>query len=574
MRVRHVLTNTAAQPYLVEELSVLVPVPDRVSEQLDCTGRHTHERVPQRREIASGVWLREGRGGRPGFESPTLLVAGTAGFGFRQGEVWAVHVGWSGNARYLLERRPSGFTVLGAGELLLPGEVVLLQSDTYATPWVYLVSSRDGLDGLSRQLHTFQRSLPAHPNSPRPVTLNTWEAVYFDHDLGTLESLAERAAAIGAERFVLDDGWFGSRRDPKAGLGDWVVSADAWPRGLHPLVAKVQTLGMQFGIWFEPEMVNPDSELYRHHPDWILSTGGRVPMTQRHQFVLDLSRDDVRDHLLGQLDAVLSEYPIDYVKWDHNRDLVDAGGARAAGAAVVHAHTLGYYSLLDELRRRHPGVEWESCASGGARIDLGVIERVQRFWTSDLTDPLGRQLLQRWTQLLIAPEYLGAHVCAPVNHTTGRTTSLDFRAATAFFLAMGVEWDLTRASAAELDRLGRWIALHKQHRPLLHRGESVRVDLAEPLVLIHGVVAADRSAAIFAYVQLDDLVTAPPPFLLAGLDPRRRYQVTRVHPDPGDGAWRADGLELSGQVLHAVGLPAPPRRPMSADIVHLRAYAD
>ena len=220
---------------------------------------------------------------------------------------------------------------------------------------------------------------------------------------------------------MLDDGWFHDRRDDTAGLGDWVVDPAVWPDGLDPLIEHVTGLGMEFGLWFEPEMVNPDSDLFREHPDWILSAGGRVPLEHRNQQVLDLTRPEVLDHLFERVDAVLSAHDIRYVKWDHNRDLLEAGSGARGGAPAVHEQTLAFYSLLDRLRAAHPSVAWESCASGGGRIDLGVLERVQRVWASDMTDALARQQIQRWTTQLVAPEYVGAHVSAPTSHTTGRT---------------------------------------------------------------------------------------------------------------------------------------------------------
>ncbi len=282
IRVRHTLTNQAPAPYVLDALDVMVPLPDRAVESLDFTGRWARERVPQRRPITDGAWMRENRRGKTGHDSPTVLVAGTAGFGFGSGEVWGVHIAWSGNSTYRLEQVPRGKqtptrTVIGGGELLLPGEVILSHGEAYASPWVYVGASDHGLDGLAERFHRYIRSRPAHPATPRPVTLNVWEAVYFEHDLGQLKELAERAAQIGVERYVLDDGWFSARRDEHSGLGDWTISADVWPDGLAPLADYVHTLGMQFGLWFEPEMVNVNSELFQAHPDWILATGGRIP---------------------------------------------------------------------------------------------------------------------------------------------------------------------------------------------------------------------------------------------------------------------------------------------------------
>jgi alpha-galactosidase len=538
LRARHVLTNSGSGPYVVDGLEVSVPIPDDHLELLDFTGRHEGERRPQRHVLADGAWVRESRGGRPGLDSPTLLVAGQVGFGFGAGRVLGLAVATSGNSVLGVQRSGDEPASLFGGELLLPGEVVLGPGESYATPWVFVVTADDGLDGLAAALHAWQRSLPAHP-ATQPVTLNVWEAVYFDHDLERLRALADRAAQVGVERFVLDDGWFRGRRDPTAGLGDWYVDEDVWPAGLAPLVAHARGHGMQFGLWFEPEMVNPDSDLYRAHPEWALGTGERVPLLERQQLVLDLTNPDAWRHVFGRMDALLGEYAIDYVKWDHNRLLLDAGSPVRAGAPAVRAQTAAFERLLDALRAAHPAVAFESCASGGGRIDLAVVERVQRFWTSDLTDALDRQRIQRWTGQLVAPEYLGAHVSGPVSHQTGRTLTLDFRAVTAFFGAFGIEWDLTQAGADDLAALAAWVELHKQWRPLLHGGRVVRLDAADPAVWAHGVVAADRRRALFAHVQLEQSASNRGVVLrLRGLDPELRYRATWVGP--------VDGARLSG----------------------------
>ncbi len=568
LRMRHTLTNLGPGAYVVESLDVVVPVSDLVGEILDMTGRWAFERAPQRRPIGDGVWLRENRGGRPNFDSPTMLIAGRPGFDFGSGEVWGIHLAWSGNARHFVERQPSGVVTMGAGELLLAGEMVLAHGDSYATPWLHIGASTTGLDELAAQAHGYLRSLPAHPRLPSPVVSNVWEAVYFDHDLERLRHLADLAASIGVERFVLDDGWFGARRNDRAGLGDWIVSPDVWPDGLTPLAEHVTGLGMQFGLWFEPEMVNPDSELYRAHPDWILNTPGHQPALARNELVLDIGRPEVREHVFTQVHAVLDAYPIGFVKWDHNRLLVDAGSGGRAGGAGVHRQTLGFYELLDRLRAAHPQVEWETCASGGARIDLGVLARTQRAWTSDMTDALARQMIQRWTGQLVAPEYLGAHVSAATNHQTGRQFSLDFRAATAFFGDFGIEWDVSAATEAERERLAQWITAYKRHRDLLHSGRVVRVDTGADGIWVHGVVAADRSEAVFAYVQLDEVVRDPPAMRCTGLDPARRY-TAGVVVEGEQPSWRGASMTLRGDVLARVGLPGPPRRPLSATVVYL-----
>jgi alpha-galactosidase len=598
LRLRHALTNDGTDPYLVEGLEVVVPVPDHLTELLDFTGRHEAERTPQRHQLADGLWLREQRRGKPGADAATVLVAGTPGFGFASGEVLAVHVAWSGNSVLGAERTGASGATLRGGELLQPGEMVLEEGESYTGPWVYVVAADDGLDSVAAAFHRWLRSRPAHPER-QPVTLNVWEAVYFDHGAERLSELATLAARVGVERFVLDDGWFHRRRNDRAGLGDWWVDETVWPDGLGPLIDTVHAHGMQFGLWFEPEMVNPASDTYEAHPDWILSAGGRVPALHRNQLVLDLTRDEVRDTILARMDAVLRDNAVDFVKWDHNRDLLDAGTVRRGGAPAVHDQTVAYYALLDELRDRHPGVAWESCSAGGARIDLEVLDRVQRVWTSDNTDALARQSIQRWTAQLVAPEYLGAHVSAPVSHQTGRSFTLDFRAATALFWSFGVEWDLTAASDEELDRLAAWVDCHKRLRPLLHRGRMVRLESADPAVIMHGVVAADRREAVLAHVQLHESTHSRGVVMrVPGLDPASVYRLGPAGPsvavdakptsgaafvlDPprrGDveagGGLASDGVlsdvVLSGGVLGTAGLWVPKRQPETVTLVHLTA---
>ncbi|WP_417629168.1 alpha-galactosidase [Nonomuraea insulae] len=565
VRMRHQVRNAAASPYRVEGLVCALPVPARAGELLDFTGRWALEKVPQRRAFGHGVWSRENRRGRTGHDGTGLLVAGTEGFGFRTGEVWAVHAGWSGGHVHYAERIAEGVSLLAAGELLEPGEVVLGEGESYRTPWVYFTWSGGGLDDASARLHGHlrARSLPV-----RPVTLNNWEATYFDHGLDRLLELADKAAAAGIERFVLDDGWFRHRRHDRAGLGDWYVDEGVWPDGLHPLADRVRKLGMQFGLWFEPEMVNPDSDLAREHPDWILGRAERMPPPQRHQQVLDLARPEAYAYLLERLDTLVGEYALDYIKWDHNRDIAEPVHGGVPG---VHAQTVAVYRLLDELRRRHPALEIESCSSGGARIDYGILARTDRVWTSDSNDALDRQAIQRWTGLLVPPERLGSHVGAPRDHVTGRSLPLAFRAATALFGHMGVEWDLTSAGQEELEELGTWIALHKRLRPVLHAGRVVRADHPDPSASLHGVVLPER--AVYAFAQLTSRVDiAPAPLRLPGLDPAALYEVRVAGPAPersGMPEWAAAPVRLPGSVLGELGLPAPVLRPATALLIEV-----
>jgi alpha-galactosidase len=311
---------------------------------------------------------------------------------------------------------------------------------------------------------------------------------------------------------------------------------------------------MDFGLWVEPEMISPDSALARAHPSWVL--GPPTAVTWRFQRVLDLGDPSAYDHVLGRLTDLLTEYPIALLKWDHNRDLLEPGAA--------HRQTTALYRLLAELRAAFPDVEIESCASGGARVDLGILPLVDRFWTSDTNDPLDRQHIQRWTGVLIPPEFLGGHLGAGTAHVTGRTSDLGFRLATALFGHAGIEWDVSRATLADRARIAAWTTEYKRLRPLLHSGVVVRADSADPAVLMHGVVAQDRCEAVFALVTLDTPATAlPPPLRFPGLDPGRLYTVRPIGQPPrvvqdAPPPWLAAGtITLSGRVLAEAGLPAP-----------------
>jgi alpha-galactosidase len=453
--------------------------------------------------------------------------------------------------------------------VLEPGEVVLEPGASYASPGLFAAWSPAGLDGVSARFHDLLRRV--RPTVERKVLVNTWEAVYFDHDLGRLTALADAAADVGVERFVLDDGWFRGRRDDTRALGDWTVDPEVWPDGLHPLVEHVHRLGMDFGLWVEPEMVNPDSDLARAHPDWVLAAHRDRPPTWRHQQVLDLAHPGAYAHVRDALVALLEEYPIAFLKWDHNRDLVDVPGA--------HAQTLAFYRLLDELRERRPTLEIETCASGGGRIDLGVLSRTDRVWPSDTIDAVERQRIQRWTTLLVPPEMLGSHLGGPVAHTTGRAHRLELRAATALLGHLGIEWDLTGIDDAARESVRAWVSLHKQARPLLATGRLVHGDHPDPAVQVTGTVGRDAAEAWYVVA-----VTAMPAtqhlgaVRLPGLDPSRRYLLEDVTPTEGQhgldlrptrAVW--SGTRQPGAVLGEVGVRLGPMAPDTARVLRVVA---
>ena len=571
------VTNTAEGDYFLDHFLYWLPLAEQANEVLDFYGHWTKERQPQRRSIDYGLLTREGFEGRSGHDYTITQVALNHATGFRHGEAWSLAMAWSGNNIHHVERLIDGHKSIGAGEYLLPGEVILKKGESYVAPRAIATFSDRGLDGVTNNHYSWIRSRINHITKvrPRPLTLNMWEAVYFNHNEEGIRTMVDKAADIGVERVVLDDGWFGSRRNDRAGLGDWVVSKDAWPNGLGPIIKYINDKGIEFGLWFEGEMVNRDSDLYRAHPDWILQEPGRLPIEGRWQQVLDLTKEGAYNHVLNQVDAVLSEYNIAYIKWDHNRHLTDP---ISDGRPVVRKQTQAIYRLFDELKKRHPGLEIESCSSGGGRIDLGMIEHADRFWTSDQNDPLERQQIQRWTGLVIPPEFLGTHVGPTVGHQMHRTHSISFRALNALFGHAGIEWDISEADAKETQTLKAYISFYKKHRDLLHSGTIVRSDEIVGNAQLYGTVSLDKKEAIFTYMQLTSLDNFGP--LLTtfdGLDKETTYRITVVEDLSADdfiqkrapGWWPA--LNLTGDQLAHVGLQLPVLKPESGLLFHIQA---
>lgn len=580
LRIRSALANVGDGDFTLQSLSTTLPTGLGAAEILDLTGRWCREQHPQRQSVRQGTWLREYRHGRTGHDSSLFTAVGTTGFGNRSGSVWATHFGFSGNRVTTVEKTPAGPASIGNAELLASGEIVLAEGETYQTPWTYASFSARGLDGVTDTFHRWLRSRQQHPSEVRPVVLNTWEAVYFDHNLDSLIELADRAELLGVERFVLDDGWFRHRRNDRAGLGDWYVDEAVWPDGLTPLIDAVRARGMKFGLWVEPEMVNEDSDVIRAHPDWISGAGlGRVPVQWRHQQVLDLVNPDAFAYIFARLDALLTDNDISYLKWDQNRDLTEMGHA---GAASAHAQTLAAYRLIDDLRRAHPEVEIESCSSGGARVDLGILERTDRVWASDCNDALERQTIQRWTEAILPPELVGTHVGPTTSHTTARTHSLSFRAITAMFGHFGIEWDVRTLDEAELQELSEAVSLYKKHRALIHSGVAVHGDIVDPAFSLSGSVAQDGSEALYSFISVASSFDEIPGRVgFPGLDADTSYAVRVVFPtatSPYGGrsgvSWIPDGITATGRFLTEVGLPMPILHPEQGVLIHLERVAD
>ncbi|TXH68501.1 MAG: alpha-galactosidase [Thiothrix sp.] len=567
LSARSELTVTGTQAIKIEHFSApVLPVPDTCTQLLDFAGRWCGEFQAQTRAWQSGAWLRESHEGRTGHGFSPTCFALNATSSNTQGEVRGWHLGWSGGHQALAEelqdgRRQIQFSRAQANMVLKPNE-------TLDTPSLYCVYSAQGLNGALQSYHQLLREQLIHfpdPKRSRPVHYNCWEAIYFDHSLDGLKTLATQAAELGAERFVLDDGWFKGRHHDLAALGDWTVDSGKYPQGLHPLIEHIHQVGMRFGLWVEPEMVNPDSDLYRAHPDWVL--GPKQQALGRNQLALDLQHPAVLDYLYQALSALLREYPIDYLKWDHNRVLTGAS----------YQQTLAYYNLLTRLRQEFPQVEIESCASGGGRIDYGVLAHTHRVWLSDSNDALERWRMQHEAALILAPEITGSHVGPRTCHSSGRVLPMAFRAWVAASRHMGFEMDLRELDAAETQTLKQITAWWKANRDWLFKGRLHRLDSQEPDVIAEMTVAAQGER----FVLFAGLMQPPKPnsrriLRLTGLEPTARYRLRSAQPDtlssPINRLWRSpiqteQGLVLSGQSLMQAGISLPLTFPAQMNVI-------
>ena len=576
LRANCSLINAGSRPVAVDWLSSLaLQLPAWAVSLTRFSGRWAGEMRERVTAIDAGGFAQESRGGRPGFGGGNWIVAGEVLASAGQGRLMGAHLAWSGDYSARLDRDADGAAMLLLGARLEPGEIVLAAGETYQAPDAVAAVSSGGRNGLRQAFHDHLRAdvLPDRSDwGPRKVHLNSWEALAFDLDDVKAMALASAAAALGVERFVLDDGWFAGRRDDRSSLGDWSPDRDRFPAGLTPLIDHVGSLGMDFGLWVEPEMVNPDSDLYRAHPDWCLHIPGRHRPTQRIQLVLDLTRAEVSAHVFETLDRLLSHHAIAYLKWDHNRDLFPA--ANASGP-VGHRQTLALYDLLDGLRAAHPAVEIETCASGGGRIDFAMLRRTNRVWASDNNDPIERLRINAAWSRFLPREILGSHVGPSPNPITGRRISMDFRAKVALFGHMGVEADPAAMTEGERAVLTAHIALYKQWRDVLHQGVEHELSLGSDTLFGSFCVSSNGNRGLALVAQ----TSFAPDYharrvTLPGLEPERYFRVFLPEPWPRRSArylanvdqWQ-EGFRMSGRALGEVGLALPLAHPETAWLI-------
>lgn len=478
------------------------------------------------------------------------------------GEVHSCALAWSGSWRIAVQRLADGTvqTVGGVGHdeagllLLAPGE-------SFTTPVFAGLWTDGGFGAASRGWHAWQLAhVVPGADRERPVLYNSWEATEFEVSEEQQRSLARLAAGLGVELFVVDDGWFGSRTSDRAGLGDWTPNPDRFPHGLKPLADEVHGLGMRFGIWVEPEMVNADSDLYRAHPDWVQHHPGRTRTEFRNQLVLNLARPDVRAYLWERLDTLLSSAPIDYVKWDFNRSFTDPGWpGDPYPQRLGIEHVRGLYDLLGRLRAAHPGVAFESCSGGGGRIDLGILGLTDQVWTSDNTDPLDRLAIQHGFSQLHPARVMAAWVTdSPNVMGNQRTSGLGFRFISAMAGVLGVGGDLTKWSEAELTEARDWVALYKRIRPVVQHGEQYRLRPPGDGGLSAVQYVRGAETVVLAWLHAQSYGEPQPPLRLRGLDPAAAYEDL------------ATGTVHRGAVLAHHGLRTGLRGDLDAAVFHLR----
>lgn len=567
--------NLAEKTYFLSKLSSTLPLPNHADELMTFHGRWCREFQTQRLPFSHGGFMQENRRGRTSHENFPGLFAGSKGFSEQKGQVWGFHLGWSGNHQLRADVRSDGRRFIQAGELLLSGETRLQEGEVYQSPWLYGTYSNQGLNGISNNFHQFVRThiLKFPTAKPRPVHLNTWEGIYFNHDPDYIMKMATQAAEMGVERFIIDDGWFVGRDGERSALGDWYLDEQKYPNGLEPVIEHINEKGMEFGLWVEPEMVSQDSHLYRTHPDWILNLQGYQQPSGRWQYVLDLQNTDCFNYLFERLNDLLTRYNIAYLKWDMNRELVQPGHQ---GKPAVHGQTNALYRLLDELQLAHPNVEIESCSSGGGRIDFEILKRTHRFWASDCNDALERQAIQRGMSYFFPPEVMGTHIGPSECHSTSRRHAINMRGVTALSGHMGVELDPVKEDAEEKNAFAHYIKLHKKYRHLLHSGRVFRIDSTDKNQNIYGVENGEELLITVCQLAMPTYAL-PSPLRLSHLDNDANYEITLIEKPKMSfqlmkqpPKWLDKTLVLSGDALKEIGVTLPILDPESALIAHIK----
>lgn len=494
---------------LLSAMSACVDLPDKDYEMIDLAGVWARERYVRRHKLDYGIQSIYSMRGCSSYQFNPFLALARENADEFQGQVYGFSLVYSGNflaqtevdnydtARVLMGIHPNGFKwTLGKGE-------------SFQTPEMVMVYSEAGLNGMSQTFHKLYRTRLARGtwrDKVRPILINSWEAFYFDFDAPKLLGLADAATDLGMELFVLDDGWFGKRDDSTSSLGDWYPNEKKLKGTLKELAEKINAKGLKFGLWIEPEMTNKDSDLYRAHPDWLLAEQGKRICHSRTQYVLDFSKKEVREYIGDMLENLLAEVPVSYIKWDMNRtfsEVFSNGNDREYQGKVCHKYILGVYELYERLTSRFPHVLFESCASGGARFDPGMLYYAPQGWTSDDTDAIERLKIQYGTSMVYPVSCMGSHVSASPNHQTNRVTPIETRADVAYFGTFGYELDLLKLGEEDKAEIRRQIAFMKEKRDLIQKGTFYRLKSPfEGNETAWMIVSEDQKKALVGYYRV------------------------------------------------------------------------
>ncbi|MFB5662337.1 alpha-galactosidase [Alteribacillus sp. HJP-4] len=514
-------------------MSLSVDFPDADYEMVQLSGSWARERHVEARQLRTGVQSISSARGISGAQHNPFLALKRPETTEQQGEVYGFSFVYSGN--FLAQAEVDHYDVTRVIMGLNPFDFrwVLESGEEFQTPEVVMVRSDDGLNGMSQIFHRlFQNHLVRGfwKDKERPVLMNNWEGTYFDFNEEKILQMAEAAKKVGVELFVLDDGWFGKRDDDTTSLGDWFVDKEKLPNGITGLAEKVNDLGLDFGLWFEPEMISKISRLYDEHPDWLLQVPDRRLSHGRHQFILDFSRREVVDYIFSMMAEILREAPITYVKWDMNRAMTEIGSLALPHdrqQETAHRYVMGVYDLYDRLTSEFPRVLFESCASGGCRFDPGMLYYAPQTWTSDNTDAVERLKIQYGTSMVYPLSTMGAHVSEVPNHQVNRVTSLKTRANVAYFGMFGYELDITTMTQEELDCISSQVAFYKENRGLVQRGTFYRIESPfEGNVTSWNIVSKDQAEVLVGrYLTLARANDGYHRLKLKGLDETRLYRI-------------------------------------------------
>lgn len=563
--VRRAVISSAedAEPlYLEKASSACIDMDNRNFEMITLDGSWARERHISRSILRPGFQgISSSRGETSHQEQPFLALL-TPGTDQGKGEVWAMDLVWSGNFRAQAECSHHGSVRMSLGVNDTDFSWKLDPGCCFATPESVLTYSASGLGTMTRQFHDFWRGhmiRSRYLHRDRPILINNWEATYFDFNTDKLLAIAQEAKKAGIEMLVMDDGWFGKRNNDDCALGDWTVNEDKITGGLKHLVDEVNRIGLKFGIWFEPEMISPDSDLYRQHPDWALRQAGREPAQSRQQYVLDLSRKEIRDYVYDQVAAVLHSANIEYVKWDMNRYLSDLGSAELPAerqGEIAFRYVLGVYEMQERLIQEFPDLLLENCSGGGARFDAGMLYYSPQIWCSDDTDAIERLRIQEGTSMLYPLSTMGAHVSKCPNEQVGRNTDFATRGNVALSGTFGYELDITKMDPAEREAIPGQVANYHRFHRLIAEGDYYRLASWNDLQPYDAwiVVSKDRKEALLTAVQVLGRPNAKSRILtLAGLDPSAVYTVEDVMEGKETGKEYGDSLMQCGILIPNMG---------------------